>query len=366
MMTLRIIAAARHPAFPALGLALGLALTLACGNGKAQAPGQDQAKGAGASASAPGAASATGTAAFPAETRVVIGASVPRIAASPLARRILADLLGRDREAEKRLVDLLAHCKIDPGKDIDSVTIGMAQGQDLALLVRGRIDEKSLVECVRSESTAAGGTFAGKTIAGRTVNAATSKEGGQNVYFTFEGSEAEHTVLVSLSETWLAKILDPKAPKIGSAPDMATLLGRVPGEAAVWGTGMLPPGVGQNLVKLTDGQVTQPAQSVAFEASFDGGLSATVRLDMKGATDAEKLAAFAKGQLDWLAVAAQRYSIGPLMAKIQIVSEQSSVKFSARLDEADVKILEAALAKSAPAISPKTADKQAGPATPAK
>jgi hypothetical protein len=201
---------------------------------------------------------------------------------------------------------------------------------------------------VRTESTAAGGSFSDKTIAGRTVHAATSKEGAQNVFFTFAPSDAaDHTVIVSLSEAWLAKILDPKAPKIGTS-DVAALLGRVPKEAAVWGTGLLPPGVGQNLVKLTDGQVTQPAQSVAFDATFDGGLSATVRLDMKGATDAEKLAAFAKGQLDWLAIAAQRYAVGPLVSKIQIVSDQASVKFSARLDDADVKTLEAALAKGAP------------------
>jgi len=333
MVTLRIITA--------------LVLFASCGKGKAESPevkAQEQVL------------KAQGTAALPAETRVVIGISVPKIAASPLARRMAADLLGRDADAEQRLRDLLAHCRIDPEKDIDSITIGMAQGEDLALLVRGRIDEKSLTACVKDEANGSGGQFADKSIAGHTVYTVTSREGGQKVLFTFD---PDHTVIAALSEAWLTKIIDPKAPKLDSAKETAPLFGRAAGEkdAAAWGAGFLPPGVGENLVKLTEGQVTQPAQSVSFEATFDKGLVATLRLDMKGATDAEKVAVFAKGQIDWLAIAAQRYSVGPLVAKIQIVSEQASVKFSLRLDDADVKTLEAALAKGAPAPPKKPEEK---------
>jgi len=211
--------------------------------------------------------------------------------------------------------------------------------------VRGKLDEKSLAECVRAEATAGGGSFADQPLLGRTVYVATSKEGGQKVLFTFA---PDKTLVVALSEAWLTKILDPKAPKLDAAKDkeMVGLLGRVSRDAAVWGTGFLPPGVGKNLVEVTGGQVTQPSQSTAFEATFDKGLVATLRLDMKGATDAEKLAAFVKSQLDWLAVAAQKYSIGPAIAKIQVVSDQSSVKISVHLDDNDVKTLEAALAKS--------------------
>ncbi len=323
-------------------LVLGLGF-LAC-KGKAQPPGDEPGKDQ--AAAQQGALKAQGTAAFPAETRVIIGLSVPKIAASPLARKVASDLLARDPDAAQRLTDLLSRCKLDPEKQIDSITIGMAAGNDLALLVRGRIDGQTLVSCVRAESTAAGGTFTDKQVSGHTVYTATSKDGAQNVYFTFE---PDHTVVVALSDAWMGKILDPKAPKIDAAKEMVALLERVAKDAAVWGAGFLPPGVGENLVKLTEGQVAQPAQSIAFEATFDKGLAALLRLDMKGATDAEKLAAFARGQLDWLAIAAQRYAIGPIVSKIQIVSEQASVKFSARLDDADVKTLEAALAKGAPA-----------------
>ena len=313
----------------------------ACGKGKAE---PSATPGAAPDQTAP-LLKAQGTDALPAETRVIVGLSVPKIAGAPLARRLVADLLGRDAEAHQRLVDILARCKIDPEKDVESLTIGMVEGQDLALLVRGKLDEKSLAECVRAEATAGGGSFADQPLLGRTVYVATSKEGGQKVLFTFA---PDKTLVVALSEAWLTKILDPKAPKLDGAKDkeMVALLGRVSKDAAVWGTGFLPPGVGKNLLEVTGGQVTQPAQSTAFEAAFDKGLVATLRLDMKGATDAEKLAAFVKSQLDWLAVAAQKYSIGPVVAKIQVVSDQASVKISAHLDENDVKTLEAALAKS--------------------
>ena len=322
-------------------IAFVIALVASCGKGKAE-PSATQGAPPSETTSL---LKAQGTDALPAETRVIVGLSVPKIAGSPLARRLVADLLGRDAEAKQRLLDVLARCKIEPEKDVESVTIGMVEGQDLALIVRGKLDEKGLAECVRAEATAGGGSFAEQQLVGRTVYVATSKEGAQKVLFSFA---PDKTLVVALSETWLTKILDPKSPKLDAAKDkeMVMLLGRVSKEAAVWGTGFLPPGVGKGLVEVTGGQVTQPALSTAFEAAFDKGLVATLRLDMKGATDAEKLAAFVKSQLDWLAVAAQKYSIGPVVAKVQVVSDQASVKISAHLDDNDVKTLEAALAKS--------------------
>jgi hypothetical protein len=336
MLTLRLGA---RPLVLAFALILGLAA--GCGQGKAEVPEKN------APASTQPQADtlrSQGTGLLPAETRVVMGVAIPKIAASPLGRRLAAELFGRDSQAEQQLLDLLGRCKIDPEKDIDSVTIGMAAGQDVALLIRGRLDVEALVACVKTESTANGGSFADKSIGGRTVYAAASKEGAQKVWFTFE---RDKSAIVSLSETWLGKIIDPAAPKIDGSKDIGALLGRVPRDAALWGTGFVPPGVGQNLVKLTDGQVTEPAQSVAFEARLDKGLSAELRVDMKVATDAVKLAAFARSQLDWLAVMAQRYSIGPMVSKIQIVTEQASVRFTATLEDADVKTLEIALAKAA-------------------
>jgi len=325
--------------FPAFATVLVL-LVATCGKGKAGAPDQAPAAAQG-QAQAPG---APATAGLPAETRVVIGISVPKVAGSPLGRRLAAELLGRDAEAQQQLVELLARCKINAEKDLDTITIGMAEGQDIALVVRGKLDEPALVSCVKSETKANGGSFADKTMSGHTVYAATSKGGGQKVWFTFE---PDRSAIVALSEAWLGKMIDPATPRIDGSKDIGKLLGRVSRDAAVWGTGLVPATVGQNIVKLTEGQVTQPAQSVAFEATFDKGLGALLRIDMASDTDAAKLATFAKGQLDFLAVAAQRFSIGPMVSKIQIVSEQASVKLSANLDDADVKALENALAKAA-------------------
>jgi hypothetical protein len=318
-----------------LTLALLLAAA-ACGKGQPGAPeAQAQAQGR----------SELGLPALPAETRVVIGVSVPRLAASPLARRLVAEVLGRDPEAKQRLVELLGRCKIDPARDVQTVTIAMGEGQDIALLVRGAIDGKALVECVRAESTANGGSFAEKPLGGQTVYAATSQSGAQKVWLAFG---ADKTVVAALSEAWMGKLLDPAAPKIETRADTMALLKRVAPDAAVWGVGYLPPGVGAQLVKLTDKQVTQPATSVAFEAVFDKGLAASLRLDLGSSADADKLATFAKGQLDWLAIAAQQVKLGQLVAKAQLTTDGPSVKLELKLDDADVKKLESALADNPP------------------
>jgi hypothetical protein len=306
----------------------------ACGKGKARAP-EAQAQGV----------AEVGLGSLPAETRVIVGASVPRLAASPLARRIIGEILGRDSEAQQRLAQLLARCKLDPARDLQTVTIAMAEGQDIAVLARGTIDATALVDCVRAETSGQGGRFGEKTVGGRTAYTATSQSGAQTVWLAF----ADRTVVAALSEAWLAKLLDPAAPKIDTRADTMALIKRVAPDAAIWGVGYLPPGVGGQLVKLTDNQVTQPAQSVAFEASFERGLVASLRMDMKTTADADKLATFAKGQLDWLAVAAQQWKLGPLVAKAQLTSEGPSVKLAVKLDDADVKRLEAALSDTPPA-----------------
>src|SRR5262249_4601185 len=103
-----------------------------------------------------------GLGSLPAETRVLIGASPPRLGAPPLARGIIGEVLGRDAEAEQRLVELLGRCKLDPARDLQMVTIAMAENQDIAVLARGTVDGKALVDCVRAETTASGGNFVEK------------------------------------------------------------------------------------------------------------------------------------------------------------------------------------------------------------
>ena len=315
-----------------------LLLAAACGKGKAGAPE--------AQAQAQPVAEIGTVNALPAETRVIIGVQVPRIVVSPLARRLLAELLGRDPEAQQRLVDLLGRCKIDPARDVREVTIAMAEGQDLALIVRGTLDAPALLGCVRTEATAGGGSFSEKPLAGQTIYAATSQAGTQKVWLAFAGSG---TVVAALSEGWLAKVLDPSTPRIDSRPDTVSLLRKVGRDAAVWGVGYLPPGAGAQLVKLTERQVVAPALSVGFEASFDKGLDAALRMDMASSSDADHLATFAKGQLDWIAVAAQQYRLGQLVARAQLTTDGPSVKLSIKLDDADVKKVEAALADN-PAV----------------
>lgn len=267
---------------------------------------------------------------FPAESRVFIDFEIPRLAASPLARRLIGDLLGRDAEAKRRLDQFLAHCHIDPERDVRSVTIAMAEPTQVLVIVRGKFDQHAVMNCVRSDVAAEGGAVHDMRVGGRIVYATEAKD-GQKLWLLMN---ADHTIMAATNIIWLDKILNPTGPRLG--PDMQALLARADRDAAAWGVGLVPADVGGQLVKLTSGEVTQPAKSISFAVRVDKGLAVDLRVDMAAAPDAANLAKFAKGQLDLLAVAAQRWGLGQLVSKTEIKSDDASVKLALHLDDAEV------------------------------
>jgi hypothetical protein len=266
---------------------------------------------------------ASAAVALPAETRTVIGVDVAKVAASPLAVRALRALLDADPDTRARVDSLLARCKIDLAADLKSVTIGMGGPDDVAMVIAGRIDENTLVGCIREAVPV--------EQRGRTY-VATAKD-GRIVYFAFGG---EPTLILATNAAWLGKIVDPAAAKLGGAT--AERLAKVGPRAAVWGVGELPAGVGQKLVELAKGEIAAPAQSVAFEVELDGGggMSASLGADMASAADADKLAVLVKSELGWAAVFAQRWGLGRLVAKADVRTDQRGVRVSLKLDDKEL------------------------------
>jgi hypothetical protein len=287
----------------------------ACGKSKAQ---PDPAKPAAAAV------------ALPAETKAVIGVDVARVAGSPLAVRAVRRLLDEDPETRTKTDSLLARCKIDPAVDLKTIVVAMAGPEDVAVVVTGRLDEKTLVACFRETAAV--------EQRGR-VYVSTPKD-GPKVFFAFGG---EPSLVLSTTETWLAKIMDPGAAKIGGA--IAARLAKVGPKAALWGVGELPPTVGQKLVELSQGQISAPATAITFEVELDTGIAASLVAEMATAADADKLAILAKSQLGWAAVFAQRWGLGRLVAKAQVHTEQhgQGVRVSLKLDDKELAELAAVL-----------------------
>ncbi len=340
----------------ACGLLFAVAGASACGKGNASGGGN----GSGAASSSPppaAAAAEVGLASLPAETRVILHIDVTRAAGSPFVRGAVAAILATDPEAEGKLAHFLDSCHIGPDS-VASLTIGMAEADDVALVVvgkPGKLDTGAFLDCVRAEIAATGGTF---TQADK-VYAASSKLGSK----IWLGFGTGGTLVAATSQAWLGKVLDGKADKIGSRAETMALIGRVSPDDAAWAVGYLPPGVGDSLVKLAEGKIAKPAVSVSFEAKLTAGLAATLSVDMQSSADADALAAFVKSQMDWLAIVAQRFSLGQMMAKVKVTAATKTVNLAVALDEKDLATLGRALSGAAQPTTEKatpTPDK-AGP-----
>jgi hypothetical protein len=315
---------------------VALAAGLACGKDTPAAPAVKEAP----------AARALEVATLPADTRVIIGARVPRVLESPVLRRLVDQALARDPDARARMESLLGRCKIDLARDVEGVTIAMGEPTDVALLVSGKIDPAALLGCVRAEA----GELDESRRGGRTVYA-TRDGNGQKVWLAFEGA----TVVAATSERWMDAVLDPARPTIATRADTQALLARVDRDAAVWGVGYLPPVAETRMGELTGGAVKAPPRAVSFAVALgkDPPISAALRLEMASASDAAALASVASRQRDLLAIAAQRHGLGRMVSKTHIDADGAGLRLALRLDEPDVRLLEEAM-------SPKVETKEQG------
>jgi hypothetical protein len=275
-----------------------------------------------------------GTAAFPADTRVLIGVNVGRLGDSPVVTRLVRFVLGGDATLEKDLAGLLARCGIEPRRDVDRILVGMgADRTQVGVLVSGRFQDAKLDQCMREAMIEVGGSDEKKTVAGRTVhllrNARTSTT-------TWVATGLGRAVLVALDEAWLRRMLDPAEPKLPSQAGTMALVGRVDPDASIWGAGWLAPDVGGRIAAATQGAVKQPPVSMTGELRVTGSLAANLKLDMADPVDASSLADFARTQHAFLALGAQKYGLGRVVGKLAVIPDGKVVTMAIDLDPDDL------------------------------
>jgi hypothetical protein len=291
------------------------------------------------------AALAEGVTAFPAETRMLVGVGFPKIAGSSVGKQALDWALAADPAQKEALLQLLEQCKIDPGKDLDTALIGMGEGREqVAMLVRGKLDESTVVACTRKALAGRGGSIEVRTIHGHPVWAARDPQAGTTTWFTIETGRG---ALLATSDDWMARALDPNAAKLPSRPELNALVNRVDPAGPLWMAALMRPEVGQRMIDLTNGAVKAPATSFTLEARFDAGVDLLWRVDMQSEADAVVLVEFARSQQPWLTMAAIRYGLNKIVGKMAFAADGRVVKIGIHLDDAEVAQLADGLGKLA-------------------
>jgi hypothetical protein len=288
---------------------------------------------------------ADGAAMFPSETRALIGFRVAAIGKSPLAGRMIDWMMETDPTQQQALIGLLRTCAVDPAKDVDTVAIGIGAGpSEIAVLAKGRFDETALLACLRDSMTKKGGKLEAKKLGGRMAYNAVDAASGTSVWIAFGAGSG---VVVATSESWLTQVLDPSVPKAAGRADTSALVGRVGGDAAIWGVVYLTPETSQRIADATKGAVKQGPGSLTGELALDDTAALTVKLDLPTPEDAVALIDFARSQHIWIALAAQKLGIGRIVNKLAFAADGKVVSIGLRLDQAEVTQLVEALDKLA-------------------
>src|SRR5688572_26322832 len=211
-----------------------------------------------------------GVAAIPAEARVVVGINFAKVAGSTVGAQALDWALAADPRQKELLLALLAQCKIDPAKDLDTALIAMGEGaEQVSMLVRGKLSEGPIVACVREAVVAKGGTVEVHKLHDRAVWAAVDPQSGTRTWFTIENGRG---ALIATSQEWLGRALDPASAKLPSRPELNALIARVDPTSPLWAAALMRPETGARLPELTKGAVKEPAASFTIETKLDFGV----------------------------------------------------------------------------------------------
>jgi hypothetical protein len=241
---------------------------------------------------------------LPAEASALIRIDLARLTKSVLVVRAAKAIAARDAVSADRLNDFFARCGIEVAKDLGELVIVLGPPgpqQDAALVVKGSFEEPKLLACigeVKDEERHG-------VLVHRTADETTP------VWFAVP---APGQVIAATSIAWLDQFLDPAAARLAPTAPLMVLVGDEAKRGAMaWGAGLLPAGVGERIVALTEGDVTRPAQAVSFRLDADTGLRLRIALDMATEGDADKLVAFADDQRGWLAIVAGKYGVEDLV-----------------------------------------------------
>lgn len=283
-------------------------------------------------------AAVTGLAAVPATARVVVGADVAKLAASPIVKRAVEQLFLRDATLSDGWSHVRDACKLDLVKQVKRVMLvlgpevaGAKPGTGPVLMIAtGAIPEQDLASCVRSLVGKGGGALTAKALGARTLY--TVKDGNRVMYLAYGDLE---TVVMGTSEPFVTEALS-TGPKVSANPAMAVLLDQADQNAPLWAVGQVNPEVREGLVRVASGALK--AGPTAFIGSADPTAGATLELRAIMATpeDAKQLESMVKAQLGLLIMGAQLKSLGGVVSKVVASTSGTAMKLRAELTPDDV------------------------------
>jgi hypothetical protein len=344
------------PSIAAPGVAIAAAVAVACG---AAACGKR------ASAPAGPAPEITGLAAVPATAEVVIGADAAKLAGSPVIDRAVEQLLLRSPVLAERWGRLKDDCKIDVARQIKRVmlAIGPHAGPSpgtgpVITVVTGAIPEAELTACVTKLVGSGGGSVTGKPVYGRTLYVA--RDGARATYFAYGRPD---TIILGADEAYVTEALGTGKKAIDN-PELASWLGLVDQNAALWAVGRTDARVRDGLLPLTEGKLDAGPVAFAATADLSDGVKLSLGAVMAQAKDAKALESQIKRELALLTAAAQWKSLGSVVGKVTVTIDKQILYLRAPLSLDDVNLLLSALdGGSSPAqdSAPPTPGSGAGP-----
>ena len=286
----------------------------------------------------------TGLAAVPASAEAVVGGDISKLLGSPVIDRAVEQLLLHNATLSERWQRVKQDCKLDVAKQVKRVmlAIGPHPGPEpgtgpVIMVVVGAIPEADLKDCVGKMVGTGGGTVTGKPLDGRTLYLA--RDGNRTMYF---GYGRPDTIVLGSSEAYVTEALG-AGKKASDNPDLTKWLTLVNQRSALWAVGRADPRVRDGLVKVMQNKIA--AGPVAFAGTADLAEGAKLQLSaVMGTTqDANNLESYMKSELALLTAAAQWRSLGSVVGKVSVSSEDNVVQLRVPLTVDDLNQLLSAL-----------------------
>jgi hypothetical protein len=294
-----------------------------------------------------------GLAAIPSTARVVLAADPSRLSQSDVVARAFTLLLDKEPDLTERLQHLADGCQIDWRKQITSLHVALTSDAPVPLVIAtGQLSEPDVAKCVQTTVGAGGGSLTMEQADDRTLYKVV--EGKHTMYFAFGQHD---TVALSASRDLVVNGLG-NGQKVGDAPEMKDLFGRADTKAPLWAVGQVDASMGQRLQKITRGAVTASPKAFLFSLDPTDGVKVDLAAVMASEADAKAMESQAEGMLDLVALAAQRWQLGPLVAKATATQTSDTVHLGVALSDDEMKEVLSKVDTSAPAAQ------DAGPARP--
>ncbi len=233
----------------------------------------------------------------PKETDIIMMVNLARARGTALWQRVL-EARDSNVDAKRDYEDFAKKCALDPLRQIDSVFVALPQGSaeshDFVLILRGAFDENKLVECAKEQAKKQGSEVIATDYTDKKLYNDTKQ--GQ-AYATF--LDKKTVALGSLD--WVKKVVDLSANKAAaSAKDnegLATLMKRTKTGAAMWGAGLVPPSVRDQLASNPQLSAAGSMKTVSGSVEVASGLDAALDIDLGSDNDAKELVAKITAQL---------------------------------------------------------------------